>query len=163
MLAKSKRRLCKHQLFVRKPTRYRTSEPQDEAHFSPSRAVVSCDFQGATCKKEKRLTLSIGSQQESIKRARSFEKFYNPPHLYKGIQSGGYYQKATQFTNCLRLTPPTISAVSQNDWANKIWKSSTYLVVSYIAKWPPETRKNFSLYMPFRKDFERMFFNLPLT
>jgi hypothetical protein len=44
MLAKSKRRLCKHQLFVRKPTRYRTSEPQGEAHFSPSRAVVSCDF-----------------------------------------------------------------------------------------------------------------------
>ena len=44
MLAKSKRRLCKHQLFVRKPTRHRASEPQGEAHFSPSRAVISCDF-----------------------------------------------------------------------------------------------------------------------
>ena len=61
MLAKSKRQLRKHQMFVRKPTRHRTLEPQVKAHFSPSRAVVSCDFQGAICKKEKRLTLSIGS------------------------------------------------------------------------------------------------------
>ena len=95
MLAKSKRRLCKHQLFVRKPTRYRTSELQGEAHFSPSRAVVSCDFLGAICKKEARFhtrfldgTLttndtvskeilvfipSIGSQQKSSKRASCFE------------------------------------------------------------------------------------------
>lgn len=49
MLAKSKRRLCKHQLFVIKPTRHRTSEPQSEAYFSPSRAVISRDFQGAIC------------------------------------------------------------------------------------------------------------------
>ena len=54
MLAKSKRPLCKHQIFVRKPTRHRTLEPQVKAHFSPSRAVVSCDFQGAICKKEAR-------------------------------------------------------------------------------------------------------------
>jgi len=33
MLATSKRRLCKHQLFVRKSTRHRTSNPQVEAHF----------------------------------------------------------------------------------------------------------------------------------
>jgi hypothetical protein len=44
MLAKSKRWLCKHQLFAIKPTRYRASEPQGEAHFSPSRSVISCDF-----------------------------------------------------------------------------------------------------------------------
>ena len=44
MLAKSKRQLRKHQLFVIKPTRHRTSKPQVEAYFSPSRAVVSCDF-----------------------------------------------------------------------------------------------------------------------
>ena len=54
VLAKSERQLCKQQLFVRKPTRHRTSEPQGETHFSPSRAVVSCDFQGAICKKEAR-------------------------------------------------------------------------------------------------------------
>ena len=34
------------------PTRHRTLEPQVKAHFSPSRAVVSCDFQGAICKKK---------------------------------------------------------------------------------------------------------------
>ena len=44
MLAKSKRRLCKPQLFVINPSWYRTSESQDEANFSPSRAVVCCDF-----------------------------------------------------------------------------------------------------------------------
>ena len=44
MLAKSKRRLCKHQLFVIKPTRHRASEPQGKAHFSPSRAVIFCEF-----------------------------------------------------------------------------------------------------------------------
>ena len=44
MLAKSIRQLCKHQIFVRKPTRHRTSEPQVKAHSSPFRAVVSCDF-----------------------------------------------------------------------------------------------------------------------
>ena len=54
MLAKSKRQLRKHQIFVRKPTRHRTLEPQVKAHFSPSRAVVSYDFQGAICKKEAR-------------------------------------------------------------------------------------------------------------
>ena len=54
MLAKSKRQLRKHQIFVRKPTRHRTLEPQVKAHFSPSRAVVSCDLQGAICKKEAR-------------------------------------------------------------------------------------------------------------
>jgi hypothetical protein len=36
MLAKSKRRLCKHQLFMRKPTRHRISNPQGKALFSPS-------------------------------------------------------------------------------------------------------------------------------
>jgi hypothetical protein len=44
MLAKSKRQLCKHQLFAINPTWYRASDPQGEAHFSPSRAVVCCDF-----------------------------------------------------------------------------------------------------------------------
>ena len=67
------------------PTQHRTLEPQVEAHFSPSRTVVSCDFQGAICNKEKRLTLSIGSQRNEAKRANFFEvfikDFYNPPHL----------------------------------------------------------------------------------
>ena len=33
MLAKSKRQLRKHQIFVRKPTRHRSFEPKVEAHF----------------------------------------------------------------------------------------------------------------------------------
>ena len=44
MLAKSKKSTASISLFVIKPTRHRTSKPQGEAHFSPSRAVISCDF-----------------------------------------------------------------------------------------------------------------------
>ena len=59
MLAKTKRQLRKHQIFVRKPTQHRSYKLQDEAHFPPFQAVVSCDFQGAICKKEKHKTSQL--------------------------------------------------------------------------------------------------------
>ena len=63
-----------------KPTRYRASEPQGEAHFSPSRAVVSCDFQGAICKKE----------------ARFHTRFLHRTMTPNGIVSKGIFQNILQ-------------------------------------------------------------------
>ena len=147
-------------LFVRKPTRHRTYKPQVKAHFSPSRAVVSCDFQGAICKKEARFNTrfldrtvttndtvskgillfipSIGSQRNEAKRANFFEIlqkiFIIPPHLYKGIQRGVAQPKIVQFTNCLRLTPLLYLPIGKGIYAQKMQIISTYLKATFITK-----------------------------
>ena len=118
MLAKSIRQLLKHQIFVRKPTRHRASKPQVEALFSPSRAVVSCDFQDAICKKEKRLTLSIGSHRNESKRAsylKYFQSFLQYPLTYTREFRARLSDKNAYSLQIIYDFPPTISAVSQND------------------------------------------------
>ena len=116
MIAKSKRQLCKHQTFVRKPTRHRTYKLQVEAHFSPSRAVISCDFQGAICKKEKRLTLSIGSHRNESKRAiylKFFQSFLQYPLTYTKEFRRHLSDKNAYSLQIIYDFPPTISADSE--------------------------------------------------
>ena len=106
VLAKSKRRLCKNQLFVIKPTRHRTSEPQSEAYFSPSRAVISRDFQGAICKKEPYLIRKINVDVPSI---------------------GSRWQRSKPDTSpqnflCSAYTSPQLVAIEKTQKGQAFWK-----------------------------------------